>query len=60
VQVGLVKRRGREREEEGLNGKMKSLVEWEKKIDLEAKFVAIVIMMILGLGYINCVKWINF
>jgi hypothetical protein len=50
VQVGLVKRRGREREEEGLNGKMKSLVEWKKKIDLEAKFVAIVIMMILGFG----------
>lgn len=48
VQVVLVKRRGREmgrRREGGLNGKMKSLVEGEKKIVFEAKLVAMVMIL---------------
>lgn len=48
-----MKRRGREKgrwEEGGLKGRIKSLVEWEKKMDLEAKFVAIVRMMVMGFG----------
>lgn len=51
VQVVLVKRWGREKGtwgEGGFKGKMKSLVEWDKKMALEAKLVAMV--MIWGFG----------
>lgn len=57
MHVVLVKRRGREKgwyEVDGLKGKMKSLVEREKKMDLEAKLVAIVMM--LGFGICEFVK----